>query len=460
MARINQLTGRFGRWLRPVFPALALAALPAVDFAVRATADEANPDAQMPSLRTDLPYGVSRVTNSAGIYPVEAGRNDFILLEVKNFDDWRKSQPQAGQNGKLVLYLGGEALNSLSPRFFPPEWEEREPDKYNPNVFRTNRISYYGVRLEQNDTDRAVWKKLGRNLGFSLKRPMEVSLGYAGGPPMNTWVYPQPVVEQSPFFLVMLSKGQVILGVVVIAGAFLLFIQLTRRTDILRDPSVALRPDGSKPFSLARAQMAFWFFMVVGSFFFLWLLSGDTDTLNASTLTLIGISAGTAVSSAFIDMGKRGTDDFYENVVSKTGLQKRREDLLADLKSDLCKTEDAIQELRNRIAAPEKKDPQTAADDDRRLAALIDQKERLEGQIEFFAAPRWKAAMQDLLNENGVTSFHRFQMCVWTIVLGIIFVAEVYTKMAMPDFSATLLGLMGISAGTFIGFKIPEQNKA
>ena len=27
---------------------------------------------------------------------------------------------------------------------------------------------------------------------------------------------------------------------------------------------------------------------------------------------------------------------------------------------------------------------------------------------------------------------------------------------AMPQFSATLLGLLGISAGTFIGFKLPE----
>jgi hypothetical protein len=26
----------------------------------------------------------------------------------------------------------------------------------------------------------------------------------------------------------------------------------------------------------------------------------------------------------------------------------------------------------------------------------------------------------------------------------------------MPDFSTNLLGLMGISAGTYLGFKIPE----
>jgi len=29
----------------------------------------------------------------------------------------------------------------------------------------------------------------------------------------------------------------------------------------------------------------------------------------------------------------------------------------------------------------------------------------------------------------------------------------------MPDFSTTLLGLMGISAGTYVGFKIPNPVK-
>ena len=36
------------------------------------------------------------------------------------------------------------------------------------------------------------------------------------------------------------------------------------------------------------------------------------------------------------------------------------------------------------------------------------------------------------------------------------FVTNVYAQLAMPEFSATLLGLLGISAGTFVGFKVPE----
>lgn len=43
------------------------------------------------------------------------------------------------------------------------------------------------------------------------------------------------------------------------------------------------------------------------------------------------------------------------------------------------------------------------------------------------------------------------------LVLGVIFLSSVYNQLTMPEFSATLLGLMGISAGTYIGFKFPEQ---
>jgi hypothetical protein len=39
-------------------------------------------------------------------------------------------------------------------------------------------------------------------------------------------------------------------------------------------------------------------------------------------------------------------------------------------------------------------------------------------------------------------------------VLGIIFCSQVYNDLSMPDFNGTLLALMGISSGTYIGFKM------
>ena len=70
---------------------------------------------------------------------------------------------------------------------------------------------------------------------------------------------------------------------------------------------------------------------------------------------------------------------------------------------------------------------------------------------------RWPlAAGAALLLASQGVSLYRFQLFVWTLVLGIIFASSVYNTLEMPQFSPTLLGLMGISSGTYLGFKIPE----
>jgi hypothetical protein len=39
----------------------------------------------------------------------------------------------------------------------------------------------------------------------------------------------------------------------------------------------------------------------------------------------------------------------------------------------------------------------------------------------------------------------------------LIFVVSVYIHLDMPDFDNQLLALMGISNGTYLGFKLPEK---
>jgi hypothetical protein len=65
----------------------------------------------------------------------------------------------------------------------------------------------------------------------------------------------------------------------------------------------------------------------------------------------------------------------------------------------------------------------------------------------------------DLLRDGSGISFPRFQIAVWTIVLAIIFIRKVYQDLTMPEFDSSLLGLMGISSGTYLGFKFPEKPK-
>jgi hypothetical protein len=60
----------------------------------------------------------------------------------------------------------------------------------------------------------------------------------------------------------------------------------------------------------------------------------------------------------------------------------------------------------------------------------------------------------DLLTDGTGPSFHRYQMVFFTVILAVIFVVKVCTNLGMPEFNTTLLGLMGISNGTYLGFKL------
>lgn len=64
----------------------------------------------------------------------------------------------------------------------------------------------------------------------------------------------------------------------------------------------------------------------------------------------------------------------------------------------------------------------------------------------------------DILSDEKGISIHRLQMLVFTLVIGVIFCHDVLVIFEMPDFDTNLLMLMGISSGTYAGFKITENN--
>ena len=152
------------------------------------------------------------------------------------------------------------------------------------------------------------------------------------------------------------------------------------KTNLLRDDGPELNGENKKRmFSLARTQMLVWTILVVGSFVFLWAVTGDINTISDSVLILMGISSATALSAKMIS------------------------------------------------------DPQ-ASD-----------------------KPTTGNFLKDILTGSSDNELHRLQIVIWTIVLAIIFITSVYENLAMPEFNGTLLTLMGISSGTYIGFKLNEK---
>jgi hypothetical protein len=166
----------------------------------------------------------------------------------------------------------------------------------------------------------------------------------------------------------------------------LVFLRLAVRSEILRDNGPLPGGNLRKPYSLARTQAAFWFFLIVASYLFIGLITGDySSPITPTVLALMGISGGTAIGAAVIEQPPAGAATPPTPATSKG---------------------------------------------------------------------HW---WLDILSDEQGVNFHRFQMAVWTLVLGIIFMQQVYKNLAMPDFDSTLLGLLGISAGTYLGLKATSE---
>jgi hypothetical protein len=287
------------------------------------------------------------------------GLGDRLIVEVEHFP---KLYAEAGGNcSGIVLFL------DTLPMGLTPESCD----------VQGGTVRYL---LERNDKNDSAWHwLLGNPRGFIRKIRVSVGTGdVAISTKMTT--FPLRVIPPIPFFIWL---------ALTFAGA-ILFVNLCRNTGLIRGGRTSALAPAQKPYSLAQFQMAFWFFLVIAAYVFMWMVTGELDTITESILALIGIGAGTALGSAMIDSSSSAAS--------------------AD----------------NNVAASET-DTVTRG---------------------FF---------QDVLNDGGGISFHRFQMFVWTLVLGVIFCASVYRHLAMPAFSATLLGLMGVSSGTYLGFKFPEK---
>ena len=181
------------------------------------------------------------------------------------------------------------------------------------------------------------------------------------------------------------------------------------------------------------------------AFIFIGVITGDfSNSVNSTALILLGIGAGTVIGSAAID-AQKDTDE--QRASSKLAITK--------VQAQIKETEDAIKALdvkANVKPAPSDVDKLTL-DTNRAVqeaanARLESQLSKLQGQSE-----GW---LKDILSDANGISFHRFQIAVWTLVLSIIFCVGVYETLAMPEFDTALMGMMGLSAGTYLGLKIPE----
>jgi len=414
-----------------------------------------NPDdgpPKVPSLATVRVTGVylpGGGAQPAGA-PVRAGIRDILVLKVANLDSLVRhakclsakdvAVPACGKRS-IVLYLDGREMRGLEP-----ESGVSLPDE--------GRLQFHLMRIIDS-VNNETWADLLGGPGLKGEdfyyRPAAVSVGLKEGYPLPT------AVDETRFELIRLHRTWFIGSSIVFLVVLAALVWLAMYTGLLRD--VGPEPTGMvsmrlfkswkkkvrKPYSLGRVQMAFWFVLVIGAFLFIWLVTGAHDTITPSVLGLIGIGAGTGLGAAVIDVAKEEskTTELAELKAETTPLAKEIDDLEAAIKGAAG--------LPDKVAAlVATRTPKQA-----RLTVISERITTLE-HAQQPQESKW--FLPDILTDPaGGIGFHRFQMAVWTLVLGILFLRSAWERLAMPEFSATLLALLGISAGTYLGFKVPEK---
>jgi len=282
----------------------------------------------------------------------------------------------------------------------------------------------------------------------ALDRSIPISVGFETEGPFAT--------DVKDFTLTVIPKGWFAGSVVVLLVVLLVFGTLVCRSDIIRDPGPQPLA-GRKPLSLAKTQMAFWLFWVLGSYQFIWLITGEYNSITPSIFFLLGISASTALGAVLIDQGKQAADGSDLQVksaqkITVEALKKKLEEEVKELSDKI--TVATVQADKDDLE--KKKGEKVAA-----TATLIKQIGELQNEITTLAGklavPMSTGIFTDLFTDATGVSLHRFQMAAWTVVLAVVFVASVYNTLAMPEFGETILALMGISSGTYVGFKFPEK---
>lgn len=289
--------------------------------------------------------------------------NSYLAVEVRNIKlfDAKVSRSKKPP----ILYFSDVAMRSLKPVCI---------DKDNGFVI------YY---LDQADSSIRACDPYFTNM-VSPWPINNITLGFSNTAPLPTDAYGYSLfqIDRNAFWIMLCMIGFVIC----------LFILLIRQSSLLQ-----VGPDGSQ-YSLAYTQIAFWTLIVLISYIYLWLATQNYNSLTASALIIMGISAATTSGSRLISKRR------YQS-----GLASRPKDGDNAMLSENVYIRDT------------------------------------------------RGFMNDLFCDDNGSSISRWQMVLWTGIMGLVFLWVVVREKKMPEFGDYQLMLLGISSGAYLLLKPFEQ---
>lgn len=357
--------------------------------------------------------------------PKNVQLNDVIAVKIANLE---KLYDTACKNKSIVLFLNGFPIKSLTP--YPPT------DPKGDGLLK--------FVLSRTDESRKAWTTILGKPDFQ-PRNIEVSVGFEDQFPLKGTAGKLPLLKLD----ILPKRWSAIILTIIFCLMLYIFGRCVFSTNIIRDGNLgAVGAAGALgTYSLSKFQGALWFFIILAAYLIIGFVTGDfVDSINSTAVILLGIGAGTVLGSAVIDKSKSTpeTEKAEHEKIIETKIKLDQLDAeLAALDTQL----DASSPPTNVVGLAQQRKDKGAAREE-----LFGFYRKLTGQSENF--------LKDILSDANGISFHRFQMAAWTLFLCVVFIKEVYYNLAMPTFDATLMGLLGLSAGTYLGLKIPEAKSA
>ena len=356
---------------------------------------------------------------------------------------------------KWVLYLDGQAMPDLSETALTTE--------------APRGVMY---KLQRTDKNKTAWAGILGSPTWTCQ--LEVSVAQKDGPRLVG------TDRTAVFELSILWTPWLFFAFVISAAVLFLLGWAAVRTPLLRDKLLPQIPETQRQYSLGYCQMAFWFALVIVSFLFLWALLWDYNTVSTAALTLMGIAAATGLGAVAANTVNNDAVTNADKTLREAGFYSPKDiqDLNRELDAKaakLAKLDQKKKELEGKKAQAETlQSPGPLGEEIKKLEVDIKQLEQLQTrkavydkETRDYVSATWDARTEknnyatniftDLITDKDGAALHRVQVVGWTIVLGLVFLVGVYRDLSMPEFSATLLTLMAISGGSYVGFKFPEK---
>ncbi|RTQ50303.1 hypothetical protein EJV47_11810 [Hymenobacter gummosus] len=167
---------------------------------------------------------------------------------------------------------------------------------------------------------------------WDYSHPGKIGLGYEDR--VFTELYPNhpnnvrlELIQPSSLWVAGIGTGLLALGILLLAHRSWMLREWETKPSAAAYEQLAANGTLTPPFSLAKTQLAFWTFLIMSCYLVIYCVTGEMTNISMTTLSLLGISAGTTGISGLLDVGDKAKLQANEPLRPSRGF-------LADLLSD------------------------------------------------------------------------------------------------------------------------------